>query len=63
MNNEPEYISVSEASKIIKVGKDTIYKLAKQPGFPCVKIGKRYIINKGKLFEWVESHEGKEIIL
>lgn len=58
-----EYISVEEASKIIGVCPDIIRKISLQPGFPCVKIGRRYIINKQKLFKWMDDHEGKEIII
>ncbi|MBO4396505.1 MAG: helix-turn-helix domain-containing protein [Eubacterium sp.] len=60
---EPEYISVQEASERIGICPDGIRKLAKQPGFPCVRIGRRYIINKKRFFEWMDKNEGKEIVI
>lgn len=63
MNDEYQYIDVEEASNIIGICPDSIRKIALQPGFPCVKIGRRYIINKQKLFKWMDNHEGKEIII
>ncbi len=63
--SEPEYISVREAARITGVGKDTIYKLAKQHGngFPCVKLGSRCYISRERILEWMKKHEGKEVVL
>ena len=61
--NEQIYISVMEAAKILGVGRNTMYALIKQDGFPYVKIGNAYRIRKAGLEEWLKDHEGKEIIL
>ena len=63
MENEQICISVMEAAKIIGVGRNVMYNLIKQPGFPCVKIGRSYKVRKSGLEEWLKDHEGKEIIL
>lgn len=63
MNDNYKYISVETASDIIGICPDNIRKIALQPGFPCVKIGRRYIINEQKLYKWMDDHEGKEIII
>jgi len=61
--NEPEYITVAEASKLSTLCPDNIRKLAKQDGFPCVKIGRRYVIEKWAFYEWLETHYGKEVVI
>ena len=61
--NDHEYISVVEASKILGIGKNAMYSLVHQPGFPCVKIGKKIIIRRSGLDEWMKDHEGKEVVI
>jgi len=41
--------------RIIPIGKQAIYDLCHRPGFPAVKIGKRYIIPRDKLRDWLEK--------
>lgn len=60
---ENEYISVVEASKILGIGKNAMYALVRQPGFPCVKIGKKIIVRRSGLDEWMKNHDGKEVVL
>ena len=62
-DNEIKYISVREAAVRVGVSKDTMFKLAKQDGFPCVKIGRRYVIHKDRLDEWMQGHEGREVVV
>jgi excisionase family DNA binding protein len=61
--NKPTYINVAQAAEITGICADTIRKLAKQPGFPCVIIGRRYIINEDRLYQWMLDHEGKEVVV
>ena len=60
---EPEYIGVTEASEITGVCKDTIRKLIKQKEIKAVRIGKVYRIHKGKLYQWMEEHLDREVII
>lgn len=62
-NEKPEYISVRDASKLTGVGKDTLYKMAKQQGFPCIKIGSRFYIHRERILDWMKDHEGREIVI
>lgn len=59
----PITISIKEAALIMGIGRDTMYSLVKQPGFPSVKIGNKYVIRKQGLDDWLKEHQGKEIIL
>lgn len=59
----PVCVSVKEAARIMGVGKDVMYKLVKQPGFPSVKIGNKYVVRRSGLEEWLRIHQGKEVVL
>lgn len=43
-----------QATKVLGVGKNEIYKLCNTKGFPSFKIGSRHYINKDKLKEWAD---------
>ena len=61
--NKPKYINVKQASEITGICADTIRKLANQEGFPCVRIGRRYVIDENGLYEWMSDHMGKEVVI
>jgi excisionase family DNA binding protein len=63
MNEEKEYICVMDAAKILGLSKNVMYTLAKQPGFPAVRIGKKIVIRRSGLDDWMKNHEGKEVVL
>lgn len=44
-----------QATKVLGVGKNEIYKLCNTKGFPSFKIGSRHYINKDKLKEWADK--------
>ncbi|MCM1567028.1 MAG: helix-turn-helix domain-containing protein [Dehalobacter sp.] len=43
---------------IIPLGKQAIYELCHRPGFPVVKIGKKFIIPRDSLRRWLEKNAG-----
>lgn len=45
-------ITPDEARKILGVGRNRIYMLVKEEGFPAFRIGERFFINKSLLNEW-----------
>lgn len=52
------YLSVEEMAQYLKVGRNTAYKLCKQPDFPTAKIGKKILIDKKKLDEvWMPNKQ------
>jgi excisionase family DNA binding protein len=61
--SEIEYLTVKQVCDIIPLGKSTIYKIFHLDGFPAVKIGRRYMVEKSELMEWIKSREGKQVII
>lgn len=45
--------------KIIPIGRQAVYSLCHMPGFPAVKIGKKFIIPRDQLRAWLENEAGK----
>ena len=57
-------LSVNEATKLFGIGRDRLYSLIKsEEGFPVVKIGNNYKINRVLFEEWLDkaSIEGRVI--
>ena len=41
------------------VSRDTCYQLMRSAGFPSIKLGGRYLVEKRALEEWLRRYQGK----
>lgn len=57
MNDNDILYTVSEAAKILKIGKNLMYELVKARIIPVLKLGS-YKIRKSSLERFVEEYEG-----
>jgi len=48
-------LSVSEAAELLSVSKPTLYQLIKTDGFPAFYIGKRTLVSRRGLEDWVSK--------
>ena len=55
--------TMSELQTILKIGKNTAYKLVKLKGFPSIQIGKKILISKNELNEWLKNNKNSKIVL
>lgn len=63
MDINEEVLTLSEASRYLKVHKATIYKLAQHGGLPAFKVGKVWRFKKDKIDAWVDRRSTiKELI-
>lgn len=54
--NEPRLlITVEEAAKLLNVGMNRAYILVRTPGFPALRIGHKYFVNKMGLQKWIDK--------
>ena len=53
--NEKIALSVSEAADLLGVSRPTVYTLIHRDDFPAFKIGRRTVISRSGLEEWVQS--------
>lgn len=56
-----EFYTVADIAKILRVSKNTAYRVANSDGFPSVKIGGTYRIPKKQFEIWCDKFLGKEV--
>lgn len=56
-------LSVEEAGKMLGVSRQIAYQLARRDDFPTLRIGRRLLIPRNKLIEWVDNHCGQKVSL
>ena len=49
-------LTVAEASEMLSISKVTLYQLTHRDDFPCIRIGKKMLIPRDKLIEWINNH-------
>ena len=51
----PLTLKAEEAAKVLRISKSKVYDLARKESFPAVRIGKRVVIPRDKLIEWMNA--------
>ena len=54
-NQEPIYIGINEAAKLMGVGRNLMQDLVKMDNFPAVKFKKHIKVNKKQFIEWANN--------
>lgn len=52
-------LSIPEAAKVLGIGNNKMYELARSEGFPTITLGARRLISKKGLERWLEEQTGK----
>ena len=48
-------LTVPQMAKALNISRNTAYELVKQPGFPCFHVGKRILVNRDLLQDWLND--------
>ena len=56
LDKMPELLSAKDMSEYLGVSLGTCYKLLKQDDFPTTRIGKRKVVTRERLTEWLENN-------
>ena len=56
-------MSVEDMAEELSIGRNVAYQLIKQPGFPSFMIGRRVLVNRKGLQEWIETQCQKGLII
>ena len=56
---KPEFFTVAELQKMLKIGRNSVYKLVNSYGFPTVTVGNRIIVPKDKFLLWLDQNTNK----
>ncbi len=50
----PDFCSLEEVSKVLRVSRATAYRMAERGNIPCLRIGRRVIVSKEHLKLWID---------
>ena len=53
----PLFLDANDVVRILGISKANVYYMFKADGFPTIRIGKRKLVRREKLFSWIESQE------
>lgn len=53
----PLYLDAKALVRTLGISLTTAYAMLSDPAFPAVKIGRKKLVRKEKLFEWLQAHE------
>ena len=57
----PLTLNAREAAEVLRISKSKVYELAQSESFPAIRIGKRVVIPRDKLIQWMNDQaEGVE---
>ena len=51
----PLTLNAREAAAVLRISKSKVYELAQSESFPAIRIGKRVVIPRDKLIEWMNA--------
>lgn len=54
-------MTVAEVAEALSISKALVYQLTFRDDFPCLRFGKRKLIPRDKLAEWVNNHCGEQL--
>ena len=55
----PLMLSVHDVAEFLGISKSSAYVLAKEKGFPTLKIGARVVIPRDRFIEWINKNVSK----
>lgn len=51
----PLTLKAHEAAAVLRISKSKVYELAQRESFPAIRIGKRVVIPRDKLIQWIND--------
>jgi len=57
-----EIMTLEETAKYLKIGKSTLYKMAREGKIPAVKIANQWRFRKEDIDKWLHEIRSKEIL-
>ena len=60
-DNLSDFCTLSDFAAVIGISKATAYRMVDQGRIPCIRLGKRIILSKNHLKQWIDAEIGFEI--
>ena len=48
-------LSVPEAAQLLGISSSKMYEVVRIEGFPCIRVGKRVLVNAKRLVAWLDE--------
>ena len=61
--NEPDVLTVPEAAKLLRIGKNQAYELVKNGKLSAIKLGKKIIVPKPSLVDFCRNERNYLVLL
>lgn len=61
--NEPDVLTVPEAAKLLRIGKNQAYELVKNGSLGAIKLGKKFIVPKPALIDFCRNERNYLVLL
>jgi len=58
-----EIMTLGETAKYLKIGKSTLYKMAREGKIPAVKIANQWRFRKEDIDKWLQEMRNREILI
>ena len=62
MEGFEEIMTLEETAKYLKIGKSTLYKMAREGKIPAVKIANQWRFRKEDINKWLQEIRNKELL-
>ena len=60
-DNLSDFCTLSDFAAVFGISKATTYRMVDQGRIPCIRLGKRIILSKSHLKQWIDAEIGFEI--
>lgn len=61
LDDLPDFFTLADFSLVFGISKATAYRMADEGRIPCIRLGKRIILSKNHLKQWINAEIGFEI--
>ena len=61
IKNKPEMLSANDLLEIFPISRSGIYDLLREPGFPCIHLGRHIIVPRDAMIDWLENRLQEEL--
>lgn len=58
LDDLPPFCSVEDVLEVLCISRATVYRLAGQGKIPCIRLGRRIVLSRDRLKNWLEEEMG-----
>ena len=55
--------TVKDVQQLFRCGRDKAYAIMQTGGFPSIRVGSTYLVEKKALEKWVDKQQGRRVLL